>query len=284
MNNILVLSELNANKFGSVEEFDLFLARELSSRGELCYFSFISEPDSAIRNLLEKVGARITDICYRVGRFSSLTRAFALYRFIREKRINLVHISFYCLTDLCLLGVYLSGTDVVFTEQTSGAAPSRGRLKHLFSKALHCYIARTIKRYVAISDFVRNRLFIGHHIAPDKTTVIYNSVNLKRFTPREQARDRIMTGLQRGDKVVVSVAQLIPEKGLHLLTEAAAILVREFGIHELCVVIVGEGYYRESLEKLAVDLDVVGHIRFLGRRNDVEVHISAADVVAVCAV
>jgi glycosyltransferase involved in cell wall biosynthesis len=284
LNNIFVLTELHANKFGSIEEFNLLLARELSRRGDLCYFSFIAEPDSAIRYLLEKVGARVTDVCYRanqVGRFSSLSRAFALYRFIRDKRINLVHINFYFLSDICLLGVYLSGAYIVFTDHTSGTVPSRGRLKRLISKVLHHYIAKTINMYVGVSDFIRNRLLISHHVAPERAIVIYNSVNLKRFFPREQACARSMTGLHPQEKVVVSVAQLIPEKGLHHLIEATAILIREFGIHELCVVIVGEGYYRAYLEKLAVDLGVVGHIRFLGRRNDVEVHVSAADVVAV---
>lgn len=282
MKRILVLADLHANKLGSMEEFDMFLARELVRRGRQCFLGFIAEPDPAIKKMLEDAGARIACIFNgeTVGG-GHISRMTALYRFIRENHIDLVHINFYSLTNPCLLGVYVSGAKIVFTDHTSGSAPSRGKLKHLFSRALHFTLARRISKYVAVSDFVHGRLAASHHVGPEKTVTLYNGVNLARFAPRDQALARVGTGLPRGAKVVVAVAMLIPDKGIHHLIEAAAILVREFGVTDLCVAIVGEGQYRDSLERMADDLGVTGHVRFMGRRSDVDVLVAASDVVAV---
>jgi glycosyltransferase involved in cell wall biosynthesis len=46
-------------------------------------------------------------------------------------------------------------------------------------------------------------------------------------------------------------------------------------------VIVGEGHYLADLEQLVQELNIIGNIRFLGRRSDVQTIIAASDVVVI---
>ena len=287
MRRILVLADLEANKLGSMEEFAMFLSRELAARGDICFLGFIAEPVPSVRRMLEDSGARIADIPrYGNGTLpwqngSVLLRALALHRFIRKERIDLVHINFYSLTDPYLLGVYCSEARIVFTEHTSGAVPCREGGKKFLSRAVHGVLTRRIARYVAVSDFVRERLKVSHHAEGRKVITIYNGVNLERFGVRDRLLARQQTNLPVDGKIILAVAMLIPEKGLHCLVEAVALLKRKHVGGKLTLVIVGEGACRSELEMMAHELGVADSVSFLGRRSDVDELVAAADQVAV---
>jgi glycosyltransferase involved in cell wall biosynthesis len=141
-----------------------------------------------------------------------------------------------------------------------------------------------VKKYIAVSDFVRNRLQISHHVSPEKTVTIYNGVNVARFTPCNQVMARKIAGLPMDRKIILSVAMLIPEQGIQHLIHAAHILVYEYHMLDLCIVIAGEGPFREELNVLVNTLQLSEFVLFLGSRNDVDILVGAADVVAVPAI
>jgi glycosyltransferase involved in cell wall biosynthesis len=287
--NILVLAELHPNKLGSMEEFDIYLAKELTRRGHRCYFAFTGEPDAAVRILLEEAGGMVADelssSCsnYNNRIIALCKRILRLRRFVVNNRIELVHIIFYCLTNPYLLGAYCSSAKIVFTEQTSGGVPLRNPIKQRISALVHRYLTGRISNYVAITDFVRNRMEITHHVFPPQSSTIYNAINFDRFVPGDQLEARVRLGfsIDTKRKLVLTVANLIPEKGIQFLIESLAILIREYKMADLCLVLVGEGYYRNDLEQLIAQLQLGEHVHFLGLRSDVADIISAVDVVSV---
>ena len=280
MRKVLFLADLNPNKFGSLEEMVLLLGRELSRRGNTLVLGAIAYPIPSVAELFLDAGIELVNLNEH-GEMNAARRMRSMRALIRELRIDLVHINFYGLTDPVVLGAYLAPAQIVYTEHTSGAAPRRGGLKSVLSRLLHFFIVRRVERYIAVSDFVRERLRSTHHAGPGQTVTIYNGVNTARFLPHDRMTARDRTGLPRGGKIVLSVAMLIPEKGVHHLVQAVSILVAEYRVTDLCVAIVGEGECREELEQLAWKLGVGGQVRFLGRRSDVADLVAAADLVAV---
>ena len=284
---ILFIANLNPNKFGSIEEHALFLSRELRRRGHQCYLGFISDPAPDIRRLFEEAGAKVVTVyCGNtplVGNKASLKfmEMLALRRMVIQNGIDLVHINFMGVTNPSLLGVYLTRARIVFTEHASGSAPQRSPLKHFFSWCIHGVISRRISKYIAVSEFVRNRLKVTHHLPDEKTVTIYNGVNLERFCPRERDEARKELGLSPDIPIVCTVAMLIPEKGIQHLIEAISILVKDQKLPGLLALIVGEGWYSSHLEMLSETLGVSSNVRFLGRRSDVPMIIAASDAVVV---
>lgn len=289
MLKVLYLAELDPNNnFGSLMELIMFLSAELRNRRHICYLGFIAYPEPDIRRKFEAVGARVLKIDYegwaKLGSKSKgvkIHEIVSLYRIIKENKIDLVHINFFYLTKPYMLGVFLSEAKVVFTDHTSGLPLSRNFLKYAMAKALHFFISRRVSKYIANSDYVRNRLRKTHHVSGDKTVTIYNGVNLERFKPMDSILARNQLGLPLEKKILCSVSMLIPEKGLQHLLEAAALLVHDYGIKDLLIVIAGEGYYRNELEKMCIDLHIEINILFLDNRGDVQAIVAASDIVVV---
>ena len=287
MSRILFLADLNPNKLGSMEEHALFLSKELNSRGHVCYLAFTAEPDAAFRRLFTEAGARLVtfDCLHGVSVVKDAKRIWgaiaSLYRVVRENRIDIVHINQAKLTKICFWGIFVTGAQIVFTNHDSGFPYPRKPLKNFVAKILHTYVTHRVSRYIAVSDFVRGRQRQTHYVDGVKSLTLYNGVNLERFIPGDMVAARKQLGLPLDSKILCSVAMLIPEKGLQHLIAAVAQLVHADDIKELLAVIVGEGSYRDELVRLAAEMGVTEQVLFLGRRNDVQTLVAAADVVVV---
>ena len=109
-----------------------------------------------------------------------------------------------------------------------------------------------IDHFIAVSDFLRDKM-IEHDVAsPDDITTVHNFVDPDRFEPSRQ----------RGDHVLY-FGRIAPEKGLRTLIDAAAPLT------DLPVRIAGTGEQRETLES-EVARRGLEHIQFVGFQNGEE--------------
>jgi len=282
---ILYLANLHPNKLGSMEEHALFLSRELRERGSQLFVGFISEPLPEIRQLFENNGAEVLTVYCGdtpfVGNkvYLKFGEVLALRRIVVKNQIDLVHVNFMGVTNPMLFGIYLTKAKIVFTEHSSGSALKRKFFKHFLSWSIHGLISKRIHKYIAVSDFVRDRLKITHHLPDSKILTIYNGVNLDRFCPRDRNEARQKLGLPLDIPIIATVAMLIPQKGIQHAIEAFALIGRKF--KDLRLLIVGEGWYKTELESLCTTLRLSDYVSFLGRRSDVHLIIAASDVVVV---
>ncbi len=104
------------------------------------------------------------------------------------------------------------------------------------------------------------------------------TVDLTIFHPLDRARCREQSGISPGATVAVFVGRLEAPKGVDLVLHTIHTL-REGGLPAQ-LLIVGDGGYRAALEALAVQLNLAGHVRFLGARSREAVpqYLCAADV------
>jgi teichuronic acid biosynthesis glycosyltransferase TuaC len=78
--------------------------------------------------------------------------------------------------------------------------------------------------------------------------VIGNGIDPTRFYPVDVGEARACLGLEPGQRLVLSVAALVPAKGLHFLIPAFAQVLSKF--RDLRLYILGEGKERKRLESL----------------------------------
>lgn len=102
------------------------------------------------------------------------------------------------------------------------------------------------------------------------TRRILNGVDLVRFAPRPRER--------HGPVVIGAVAMLRPEKAIDRLLRAFHLLRRTMPAR---LVIVGDGPERTSLERLAAELSLGEHVRFIGRVAKPEDVYASFDIVAL---
>ena len=109
----------------------------------------------------------------------------------------------------------------------------------------------------------------------DKVAVILHGVDFELFQPvnREEVRRRL--GLS--GTVLVSVGHATPRKGHHLAIQALA------SLPEVTLLIAGDGWYEETLRKLAAEVGVQDRVRFLGHvaQEDLKDLYGAADALVL---
>jgi len=112
-------------------------------------------------------------------------------------------------------------------------------------------------------------------IDPDKIRVHYTGVDLDSFEIADRAEAKAALGFE--GPVMLCVGALIPRKGQELLVRALV------DLPDVTLLLAGQGQYRHTLEKLALDLGVERRIGFLGAvpHHKLPRIYAAADVMAL---
>lgn len=132
-----------------------------------------------------------------------------------------------------------------------------------------------------VSHYTRNRFAaaFGRQAALE---YLAPGVDVDRFVPDEVARAKLRARYQLGRRpVIVCLSRLVPRKGQDMLIRALPEIRRR--ISGAVLVIVGNGPYREDLEKLAHRCDVADDVVFTGGvpGDELAAHHAMADVFAM---
>lgn len=102
-----------------------------------------------------------------------------------------------------------------------------------------------------------------HHLTEDgkPSMVISNGVNVDIFKPMPVGDFYERFGLPKDTVNIVYVGRLFPEKSVDTLIRAVPLIIEKY--EKFHIIIVGMGYLRLKLEKLAVDLGVEKYVSFL---------------------
>ncbi|HSH00738.1 MAG TPA: glycosyltransferase family 4 protein, partial [candidate division Zixibacteria bacterium] len=126
---------------------------------------------------------------------------------------------------------------------------------------------------VTVTEY--NRRYITEcdpEIDARKVRVLYNGIDLERFTPETKRRG--------GPPVILGLGRLVPKKGFHVLLDACATL-RDRGIDFRCV-IAGDGEESERLREQRGALDLEGQVDFPGAVTSDEALRLLRDATVVC--
>ena len=115
----------------------------------------------------------------------------------------------------------------------------------------------------------------------ESVKVIYNGLDAaefdKRFTAVDSLKMKEAFGIKPGTRVVVTVANLKPSKGLEYLIKAAARVLANKA-YSVCFLIIGHGPLRQHLEQMAGRLGIADNVVFTGLRQDIPEILFCADL------
>ena len=145
----------------------------------------------------------------------------------------------------------------------------RQLLKYTFSGA---------DKIIAVSRALKSQIeALG--VPSEKISVVPNGVDTKTFSPvpKDIAREKLTLPNKR---IILSVGNLKPVKGFDLLLNSLEVLIDKYHVKDVFLLIVGEGEWRETLEKLISLLGLEGYVSLVGSipHQDLPAWYSAADV------
>lgn len=264
---------LNPMKFGSLEESIMFLALRLRDKGFRTVTVFCKHPPEHLKDKFIDAGCIIERLDLQKG---GLKKSFSIFRMIRKHRPNLIHIRFWPIFSMFTIIIYFLGVkNIIYTDEHSKDDTNPFKKKVTFLRNKFCF--RFTKRIVAVSKFVKRKWDEILVADSQKVVTIYNGVNLNRFalsTKTNEGRKRFE--IPSDNKVITTIAHLIPEKGVDYFLEAAKILLATE--KALTFLVVGEGSHIKKLLDLTNRLEINEHVRFLGIRNDTDEILKGTDI------
>lgn len=267
---VLFAAELDpSQKFGTLEEQALELARAFRDRDSLFLPVFVRPPDPALAARYAGEGLRIEALDLRPFRLSTLRR---LLRLVRAERIEIINWNFYSpLANgyLWALSVLAPGVRHFLTDHNSRATPDGGGGEGP-RRLLKWPFAMRYARVLCVSDFVLEQV---RRLRWRNLARYHHFVNTERFRPDPGARREVRERLGAGGRfVALTVAYLIPQKGVDVALRSLAELPEE-----VAVWVAGDGPELPALRALAHELGLDGRVRFLGAQRHVEPLMQAAD-------
>ncbi len=136
-------------------------------------------------------------------------------------------------------------------------------------------ISRLATRFIAVSSADRDRMVEIEHVPREKIVVIPANVYIPSLGSGHGDL-RTELGLAADTPIIAVAAVLRPQKALSVLLEAHALLLHSEPAAHL--VIAGAGPCQRELEELATKLSLRDRLHLLGRRDDVDSILRAADV------
>ena len=265
-----ILQVLEKNRFGTGSVQQMFQAAEgLARRGH--QVAVVSRPGEELAARCRAAGVSLLPLPLRHE--GDVASAWRLARWIRQRRVEVVHAHKGVAHSVALLAAYLTPLPcLVVNRGVSFPLTWLGRGK---------YRSRRVHRVVAVCEAIRQVVLRSGRLAPEKVVVIYAGTDLSRFDPARVKGDAVRRelGLANGTFLVCQIG-VRPWRGWKLLVEAIAQVRRhDPRVHLLLVGCENEAVQREVRE-VAARHGVAGHATALGYRTDVP-EISAALDVAV---
>jgi starch synthase (maltosyl-transferring) len=261
---LFVITDLNT---GGVPLHLLRLARYLSAAGEsVCVVSL--SPLGPVAEPLSRSGIE-TLSCEAAGPWDWRVVP-RLGDLIGESRPDVVHALLFHANVAARLAAVLCGFDrrrLICEIQTV-------EIERRWHLAVDCWTQGLCRWVVGNSPSVIQHLASRAHIDPFRLRLIQGGVDAQAVQSAQPV-GREALGIPGGEPLLLWVGRLDPIKGLDVLVEATAILIRARPVQ---VAIVGDGPYRTELERLVARASLTDRIHLLGRRDDVPRLLRSADV------
>jgi glycosyltransferase involved in cell wall biosynthesis len=223
--------------------------------------------DALLREFVES-GGRVLPLRRRtrvdVWRWAPLVRS------LRRERADILHSHVFTSNAWGAVLGRLAGVPVVIGHEHTWSYEG-APLRRFIDREV---IARLSDAFVACSREDRRRMIEVERISPRKIRLIPNGIEAPdRGTPADV---RAELGIAPDAPVLVTVARLVPNKGIDVLIKTAVALAPEFP--GLQVLVAGEGDDRAALQALIDRLGMSDTVRLLGVRSDIPDLLDAADV------
>ena len=269
---VLYLTDLHpANKFGSLEEQILILAKSLYGAGGALIPVFGAPVGSDTAAQYREVGLIPESLDLHRYSLFSLWRLVSL---VQRHRIDVVHWNFYSPINPYVLALsalvprvrhFITDHNSRIPNETASARSLKRRLKKL--------LLNRYSRVLCISDFVKDQLQ-NQQVWPALSRCTY-FINTARFRPDQPLRVqwRAKLGLaDPGKFVLLFVGKLISWKGVDVAIKALLHLPGS-----VVLLVVGEGPMEPELKKLVTRLKLDHRVQFFGNQRNVAPYMQAAD-------
>jgi len=202
---------------------------------------------------------------------------FKLIKIIRKKEIDIVHTWMFHSNFLGQLAAFFSRVPVriISRQYKDFLYLYKGKKEQI----IDLISSKLCNHVIACSEGVKGQLINIEHIHPDKVSVIYNSVDLKKMFIAGDIGNKLKEQYNLNSNIVIGiVSRLVSRKGHIYLLEAIKTIKTKYS--NIKLLFVGDGSFRDELVRLTHSYLLEKDVIFLRFREDIPQLLSIMDIVA----
>jgi glycosyltransferase involved in cell wall biosynthesis len=271
---------MNARRIGGIEVHTRELVSQLAARGCRSVLCFCGPPSPVVREYLSSPNVTWEELP-RAGE-NSLRAGRDLSRLLRRYQPAVLHLQFTRLHIPAWIARLSGVRHIVFTDHLSRpqdyVAERRMLWKRLAGQALHA----PLSWHVSVSDYNRRIVTVSGTLPESVSRRIHNGVDLTRAVDVAAGNAfRERHGIAANRILIMQISQIIPQKGIADVLDAAAIaLSKNPNLH---FSFVGDGQYLKDFMQRSKEMGIGGHVTWAGLIEDpiAEGAFAAADVICL---
>ncbi|NWG09335.1 MAG: glycosyltransferase family 4 protein [Nitrososphaerales archaeon] len=196
---------------------------------------------------------------------------------------DLVHAHDWLVTPVGIESKHFLGSDLITTLH-SLEFKRVGSISSPFSRmvdSLEWWSTYESRRVIVCSNSMKWDVIHKFSVPEEKIMVIPNSIDTSKFDLHVDRRSvRLRYGVHNGERLVLFLGRLTPQKGCEYLIKAMRLLPSHLNAK---LIVVGDGWMRNDLEREAFGSDIGWRVRFTGFLPDGEVVqlLKSADALVV---
>ncbi len=268
------VAELIRSAEGGMKEHYMTLVKGLIDSGldviALCGFSFKE------RRELKKWGVKVVPFAVKGGLnpIRDVVAILRLERLLIKHRADIIHCHGFKAGLIGRIAALLARCDCIYTMHNF-LPMDMGRRGRKIVAWIEKLLSRKTKNVIVVSKALEKEASQTLGIDKSKIRVIYNGVSFP-YVLRPQQDMRAKWGIDREDKIVGTVARLIPSKGIDVLLDAVPLVLDKYP--QTRFMIVGDGPAMSTLKSKAEALNCSKNIIFTGYSEYIWYYYEAFDV------
>lgn len=198
---------------------------------------------------------------------------FKIIKFL--KKYDLFHVHLFPAQYWVVLAklISFSKTKLVFTEHST----SNTRIEYPIFRFIDRFIYRFYDKVVCITLEIKNVLISHANLDSNKLIIVENGINVDLFNKANPIDKKdIDENILESDKLLIQVAGFRYQKD-----QTTTIKSLQYLPPNIKLLLVGDGEFRNDLERLVNDLNLQNRVYFLGVRLDVPVLMKSSDIVII---
>lgn len=256
-----------------MEEYWASLARTAQERGWRTIVAFPKVAEIPPR--LREAPLEVRELVVR----SQANHRAALKRFIISEHVKAVYFSDRPYRSLLYARLRLWGVEsVIMHDHTPGDRVRPGFSKRMVKAGLHRLPLWTCDLYIGVSRFIHDRFIDRVCLPPERCTYVCNGIRPIGEAERQPGCVKETFGIPADALIVISSGRVSSYKRVDLIVRAAARVLTTAPTGTVYFVHCGDGPQLEEMRALVVSLGISQHFIFAGRREDVRVLLTGADI------
>jgi glycosyltransferase involved in cell wall biosynthesis len=210
--------------------------------------------------------------------FKDISALSQLYQYIKKGRYDIVHTHSSKAGLLGRLAARMAGVKhIIHTPHGHIFYGYYGRCLSFMFIILERWAARFTEKIITLTN-VGKEEHVQYKIAPaHKFITIHSGLELGSLQPSDTKNDVAKEfNIDKSDKLIGTVARLVPIKGHEFLVKAAPLVLQHYP--NTTFLLIGDGPLRKKLENLAQQLNFFDKIVFSGMREDIPRLLNAIDI------